>query len=210
MTNSDDSNVLAATLPAKAPSSVNSAKKTLRLFAPGPENSDVAGCEPKAESSEKPDKTVRSEDEVPKIAATTRSNKKHDRRVMKPGFRAKILSQLSEALGVSRTEDLPKIFLAERVVPMKIGIADDLLARYPNAQDRKIVKKALGFLVRSLNYSNAVIEEERRFDLDLNPVYDEAGEITDQSRLDAQNNIKNALAKLKKKRSIPAGGEMTP
>ncbi|WP_298967068.1 ProQ/FINO family protein [uncultured Roseibium sp.] len=107
---------------------------------------------------------------------------------------------MTESLGISKIENLPKIFLAKRVWPMKIGVADDLLARYPNAQDRKIVKKALSALVKTLTYSNAVIEEDRRYDLDLNPVYDKTGEITDQSRADAQNNIKCALDKIRKRK----------
>ena len=171
MTKSTDSNERAAEVPAKAPSSVNSAKKTLRLFASRPANSCAAVSEPKTESSHTPEMTIPAAGQEPQETASTRRKKKQDRRVLKPEFRTKILNLLTETLGIRKSEDLPKIFLAERVMPMKIGIADDLLARYPNSQDRKAIKKALGFLVRSFTYSNAVIEEDRRYDLDLNPVY---------------------------------------
>ncbi|MCK7616025.1 ProQ/FINO family protein [Roseibium sediminicola] len=201
MINPDESNEHAAALPAKVQSSVNSAKKTLRLFGSGPAKSDPAAAEPETESSSTPETAMLSGGNEPQDATPTRRKKIRDRRVLKPGFKTKVLNQLTEALGISKTVDLPKIFLAERVSPMKIGIADDLLARYPNARDRKVVKKALGVLVRSLTYSNAVIEEDRRYDLDLNPVYDATGEITEKSRADAQNNIKSALAKIRKSKT---------
>jgi len=201
MTNSDDNNEHAAALPAKAQSSVNAAKKTLKLFGSGPAKSDPAAAEPETESSNTPETAMLSGGKEPKNETSPGGKKIPDRRVLKPGFKTKILNQLTEALGITQTADLPKIFLAERVSPMKIGIADDLLARYPNAQDRKAVKKALGVLVRSLTYSNAVIEEDRRYDLDLNPVYDETGEITEKSRADAQNNIKSTLAKIRKRKT---------
>lgn len=190
MTHSNDSTEPAALVPAKAQPSVNAAKKTLRIFPREPEKSDPPAVQSKVENS----------NTVEKVASTL-EKRKQDRRVLKPEFKNRFLTQLSEALGIKQTADLPKIFLAERVLPMKIGIANDLLARYPNAQDHKTVKKALSFLARSFTYSNAVIEEERRYDLDLNPIHDETGEITDQSRIDAQNNIKNGLAKIKKRRA---------
>ncbi|MEO1109889.1 MAG: ProQ/FINO family protein [Pseudomonadota bacterium] len=201
MTNPTESDELAAHIPAKARSSVNAAKKTLRIFGSAPGDSGADTRELEAGDFKTPEKTPLSEGKEQLEPVSARGKQKQDRRVLRPEFKTKFLNQLSEALGIRQTADLPKIFLAERVMPMKIGIANDLIARYPNAQDHKTVKKTLGFLVRSFTYSNAVIEEERRYDLDLNPIFDETGEITDQSRIDAQHNIKNGLAKIKKRRA---------
>lgn len=199
MTNSTDGKELADNMSARPQSKVNSEKKTLTLFVAAPQKSHAATVVPEAESAHKPENPKPSAGKEALNQPSIPSKKFQDRRSLKPEFRTKVLNQLTEALGIRQTADLPKIFLSERVYPMKIGIADDLIARYPNAQDRKAVKKALGFLVRSLTYSNAVIEEQRRYDLDLNPVFDETGVITDQCRADALKNIKSIVAKIKKR-----------
>lgn len=190
-----------AQTPPKQRSTVNSSKGVLKLSFPSSPKSVVPA--PKPVLSEAPEPAIEAGDE--QVAKRDQPKRpKQDRRTLKDQYRTKILNNLAEALGVGRTDELPAIFLTKRIMPMKIGILEDLMTRYPEAKSRRAVKKALRSIVRSIAYSNAILEEERRYDLDLNPVFDPAGDITEQNRQNARANIKYVLQRIWDRKKLAA------
>jgi hypothetical protein len=66
-------------------------------------------------------------------------------------------------------EKWPVVFSEDRPVPLKIKIADDIIAEFPRVNTR-VVKMALGFHCRAERYLKALIERLPRVDLNFKSV----------------------------------------
>ncbi len=122
-----------------------------------------------------------------------------DYRTMRGDLKDRILTNMVNALALDETGQLPVFFRQDRIMPAKIGLFHDLIQRFPNFNDRKALKAALVPFFRDLAYIRSIIEEEQRFDLDLNPVEGELGEITQSHKEDARKELDFKLKNIKKR-----------
>ena len=96
------------------------------------------------------------------------------RRILLPHARRKVFGHLLVAAGVDREDELPAFFTAERPMPGKVGIRRDFMERYniggKDSKRKQALSAAVAYFFNSLAYFDAVIAEQHRCDLDLNPV----------------------------------------
>lgn len=79
-------------------------------------------------------------------------------------YRAKMTAELSQILGTSE-DDLPPVFRAKWPKALKIGIHQDLIARFPEADPERIVDW-LGRWTTTPPYFARLIHGKNRHDLD--------------------------------------------
>ena len=98
-------------------------------------------------------------------------------------FRSLMLRDLVELLGCASAA-VPPAFLSDEPRPLKIGTNEELLARFPGADQAK-VSRWLRLWTSRLNYIKAVAYGLLRFDLDDKP----AGEISADEKKHARKQI---------------------
>lgn len=130
----------------------------------------------------------------PAIKSPMPGNREHLHK-LSPEKRERFLGDMAEALGLARedTDSLPKVFLAEPLLPLKIGIAGDLMDRFAitdGAKRKKIGSILHTRLVRQLSYQRSMLENKFRYDLDGVV----SGEITAEHKEYAREKIKEIRA----------------
>jgi sRNA-binding protein len=95
----------------------------------------------------------------------------------------KLLAELTSLIGAP----LPPVF-TRAVKPLKLGIYDDLRARYPQLKADDL-SRWLSKWVTRLQYHQRVAKGRERYDLDCQPV----GKITDQERRRAQIELAHTI-----------------
>ncbi|MCV6546748.1 MAG: ProQ/FinO family protein [Cohaesibacter sp.] len=149
---------------------------------------------PAGQRTVRPSKTL--EPEVDK--STAKKDRAHlyrlpDRR------KAWFLENLALALGLDAgdSSQLPKIFLSDQILPMKLGIHLDLFAHFgiqDDEQGKKIRSVLYQGLCRQLSYQRTIRDGTHRHDLDGNTVE----EISDEYKKDADNQVKRIHQMIKK------------
>lgn len=117
-------------------------------------------------------------------------------------FRRRMLTDLARILGVEH-DALPAVFLAEgRPKALKIGIHQDLIDRYPDA-NRKQIRAWLGRWTHPIQYQTRLVHGTNRHDLDGNDV----DLITDEQRTAAEAQIKIIQQKMQARRRVRRSGK---
>lgn len=102
-------------------------------------------------------------------------------RVFDPKFKQRTLERIAKAFGLASVDELPPYFRSMFVCPAKIGLAQDLDARFGVAIDKKAYSQrriALRAYFESFQYRQAILQCEYRMDLELTP----AGRVSPDER----------------------------
>lgn len=118
-----------------------------------------------------------------------------DKRQFHPGWQTLMLAALA---GILKCEaaDIPKVFFRPKPHALKIGIRDDLIARFPEA-DSKDIGTWLSKWCGTRQYQKRLANGQNRHDLDGN----DCGKISDEERALALAALQKRQARQKMKRA---------
>lgn len=125
--------------------------------------------------------------------AHQKTGSKRDKRLLHPGWQTLMLAALA---GIVKCEaaDIPQVFMRPKPHALKIGIREDLLARFPDA-DAKQVGEWFGRWCRTTQYQMRIANGQNRHDLDGN----DCGTISDAQRAQAKVMLAKLIAKRRAK-----------
>lgn len=116
-----------------------------------------------------------------------------DRRELHPVFQAKMLGDLAKILEIPIME-IPEVFRRAKPRALKLGIHEDLLAKYP-AADQKKLSRWLGGWTGTKQYLARIVYGTNRHGLDA----DDCGDISDDDRQAARLRMDALFERWKKK-----------
>ncbi len=117
-------------------------------------------------------------------------------RVFYPQFKRRTLGRIASEFGLASADELPPFFRSELVFPAKIGLSQDLDARFGVAESGTVYLRrriALRSFFESFRYHQAILQCEDRVDLDLTP----SGRVLPDERAHSMK----ALFELKRRKS---------
>ncbi len=125
--------------------------------------------------------TIAKQKKQPKPSKKTKEEKKKERPLTIQEQKIKIYATFRWLY-----KNYPKCFFEKKVVPLKIGIAKDILLQLPNAISKRMMRIVLKRYTHSIRYINALIANENRYDLDG----EIAGIVTEEEKFKAEEFLK--------------------